>query len=413
MNLQAQRAPADRLAGPSKAGLGSLWIRGLELTAFGVLPLLLTAFLVRVSVTGGFFAVDFDHGPWVAGRRVFAGLTPYVGPSSPQLAHGSPFVYPAVAAFLLSPFSLLSRGPAGAVFAALSVAAVLLTLRVLRVSDWRVYGLVLAWPAVILGWQTANLTLLLGLGIALAWRYRDRPAVAGVLIALLISLKMFVWPLGLWLLATRRYAALGYATVVGVGINVVAWQALGLHQIGRYIRLMDALTRIQERRSYSLVALALGQGVPRPLAYGLSLGVAAIAGAACVALGRRGHDRPAFALSVATCLLATPIIWLHYFALLLIPLALARPKLSPILFAPLFLLFPASTPKPWQVLMTLIVAGIVTATSLKRLERSPGRSQIRLPLKPAGPQAETICVPDSRVYRTGAPVQATPRQRGA
>jgi hypothetical protein len=368
-------------------------IRGVELAVFGALPLLLTGFLVRVSVAGGFFAVDFDHGPWVAGKRVFAGLSPYVGSHSYQLAHGSPFVYPAVAAFLLSPLSLLSRGPAGVVFAGLSAAAVLFTLRVLSVSDWRVYGLVLAWPAVILGWQTANITLLLGLGIALAWRYRDRPVAAGALIALVISLKMFVWPLGLWLLATRRYAAFGYAAVVGLAINVIAWQALGLHQIGRYLRLMDALTRIQERRSYSLLALALGHGIGRPGAYGLFLGVAAGVGAVSVALGRRGHDRPAFALSVATCLLATPIIWLHYFALLLVPLALGRPKLSPIWFAPLLLLFPASTPKPWQVVVTLIVGAIVTAAAAKRVVRSPRRSRIPSALKPAGPKAETICVP--------------------
>jgi len=85
--------------------------------------------------------------------------------------------------------------------------------------------------------------------------------VAGALIALLISVKMFVWPLGLWLLATKRYAALGYAAIVGVGINIVAWGALGQHQIGRYVRLMETLTRIQERRSYSLLALALGHGI--------------------------------------------------------------------------------------------------------------------------------------------------------
>jgi hypothetical protein len=157
--------------------------------------------------------------------------------------------------------------------------------------------------------------------------------------------------------------------------------------------LMDTLTRIQERRSYSLLALAFGHGISRPLAYGLFMGVAAVAGAVCLGLGRRGHDRPAFALSVATCLLATPIIWLHYFALLLVPLALARPKLSPIWFAPLLLLFPASTPKPWQVVVTLIVGAIVTAAAAKRVVRSPRRSRIPSALKPAGPQAETICVP--------------------
>jgi hypothetical protein len=342
---------------------------------FGVIPVLLTGFLVELAVSGHFFAVDFAHGPWVAGRRLFAGLSPYIGPHSSELAHGSPFVYPAVSAFLLSPFSALPHGMANGIFTALSMAAVVLTLRVLQVRDWRVYGLVFLWPAVISGWQTANLTLMLGLGIALAWRHRDHPVVAGALIALLVSVKMFVWPLGLWLLATRRYAAFGYAVVLGLAINLLAWAVLGFDQIGRYMKLMAALTKIQEKRGFSVLALALGHGVGRPAAYALALSIAAAVGAACVVLGRRGRDRPAFALGIVTCLLATPIIWLHYFALLVIPVALVRPRLAPIWFAPLLLLFPASEPHPWQVVVTLAVAGALTIFAIKEPQPARGVAQ--------------------------------------
>jgi hypothetical protein len=98
-----------------------------------IVPVLLTLFLVGVAVSGNFFAVDFGAGPWVAGGRLFAGLSPYVGPHSPQLAHGSPFVYPALSAVLLAPLSLISHAAAEGIFTALSMAAVVLTLRVLTV----------------------------------------------------------------------------------------------------------------------------------------------------------------------------------------------------------------------------------------------------------------------------------------
>jgi alpha-1,2-mannosyltransferase len=392
VGLYAQTRAREPLARRFGSGGAGIWTAGAQFTAFVIVPVLLTLFLVGVAVSGNFFAVDFGAGPWVAGGRLFAGLSPYVGPHSPQLAHGSPFVYPALSAVLLAPLSLISHAAAEGIFTAVSMAAVVLTLRVLNVRDWRVYGLVFLWPPVISGWQTANVTLLIGLGIALAWRHREHPAIAGGLIALLISVKVFAWPLALWLLATRRYAALGYAVALGLVMNLIAWALLGFDQIGVYARLISALTRIQERRGYSLLALGLAHGLSRTLAYGLALGIAAVAGVACVALGRRGYDRPAFALSIATCLLATPIIWLHYFALLLVPLAVVRPRLAPIWFAPLLLLaFPASEPRPWEVVATLIVSGALTAVAVKQARPSRARVMAVEPLTalttPAAPAA--------------------------
>jgi hypothetical protein len=340
------------------------WLRGAQLAGFVALPSVLTMLLIRVDARTKLLAVDFGHGPWVAGRQLFAGLSPYISPTSPLVSHGSPFVYPAVAAVLLAPLSLLSRGGADMIFVAVNIACALLTLRVLNVRDWRLYGLILLWPAVISGWQTANLTLPLGLGMALLWRHRDRPVVAGGLVALLISVKMFAWPLGLWLLATRRFAAARFAVVLGVAMNLIAWGVLGFDQIGRYARLMSALTGIQERRGYSLICLGAHLHIDHraALAAWLTLGIAVLL--ACVLTGLRGQSRSAFVLAIAACLLTTPIIWLHYFAFLLVTLALTRPKLSPIWFAPLLLHFPASTPGVAEIVVTLVAFGAITAFTL-------------------------------------------------
>jgi hypothetical protein len=39
-------------------------------------------------------------------------------------------------------------------------------------------------------------------------------------------------------------------------------------------------------------------------------------------------------LALAAALAASPIVWMHYFLLLLVPLALARPRLSPLWLVP-------------------------------------------------------------------------------
>ena len=49
------------------------------------------------------------------------------------------------------------------------------------------------------------------------------------------------------------------------------------------------------------------------------------------------RDRRSLSLAVAAALVLTPILWLHYLVLLLVPLGLARPRLSPLWAVPLVL----------------------------------------------------------------------------
>ena len=56
----------------------------------------------------------------------------------------------------------------------------------------------------------------------------------------------------------------------------------------------------------------------------LAAGLAVLMAGVVVSL--RGDERRGFALLIAASLLLTPIVWLHYFAMLLVPLAIARPR---------------------------------------------------------------------------------------
>src|SRR3984893_11089615 len=153
------------------AGRPALTSRVVPLTVWGLLPVALTVFTVIGSGGGAIhFAGDFHYAFWPAGQRVLHGLSTYVDPGSPTVGHAIAFVYPALAALLLAPLALIPHGVADVIFAGVEIAAALLTLRVLNVRDWRLYGLVLLCPAVYSGWSVANVTLLLGLGIAIVWR---------------------------------------------------------------------------------------------------------------------------------------------------------------------------------------------------------------------------------------------------
>jgi hypothetical protein len=377
-----ERLGLHELASDHRPSRGTLYSLAFQHAFFGVVPVLFTAYMVYFAASRHSFALDFHYAFWPAGRQVLHGLTPYVGPGSPQVGAGIAFVYPAVGAVLFAALALIPQGVAGAIFAAANLFAVLAALRVLGVRDWRLYGLVALMPAVISGWQTANVTLLLVLGTAAAWRNRDRPIVAGALVAVLISVKLFIWPLGLWLLVTRRYAALGWAIGFGLLMNALAWGILGFQQLHRYAQLVHAVGRAEERAAYTLLGLGMQLGTGRTAAYAIGLAVAVVTALACVVVGRRRLDQSALLLGVAVSLLATPIVWRHYFALLIVPLAIARPRFSAVWLLPLALyVCPVTSPLTWQLLLALGSSAVVVAVLL------------RWPEKPARlPGVRALCV---------------------
>ena len=338
---------------------------------FAAAPVVLTVFAI-VTNAGNGLGLDFHLSFWPAGDRVLDGMAPYADPAGPEVAQARAFVYPAVGALFFVPFALLPAGLANGVWVALCLVAVPAILALCGVRDWRVYGIVFLWQPVMSAWQTANVMLALALGIALLWRYRDRAVLAGLLLALLVSIKLFVWPLAIWLLGSRRYAALAYATLLGLALNLVAWAVVGFDEIPRYLDLLSAVSAHEEGRSYSVLALALDLGATRPAGYALAIALAFAVGAACFALARGGRDEHALLLGVAAALLATPIIWTHYFVLLIVALALLRPRLGWLWALPLVMLVcPSGRADTWQVVVVLISAAALVLGALRAAPPAP------------------------------------------
>ena len=99
---------------------------------------------------------------------------------------------------------------------------------------------------------------------------------------------------------------------------------IGFAGLADYPQAAAGARRREQGRGYSLVAaglaLGLGPAAARAVAVAIGLGLLAF----CWREGRRGYDERSLALALAGALALSPIVWLHYFVLLLVPIALAR-----------------------------------------------------------------------------------------
>jgi hypothetical protein len=278
------------------------------------------------------------------------------------------FPYPAAAAVLLAPLGMLGFHTAAAVWSALLIASLLAALWILGVRDWRVLSVVVSSAPVISSVRLGTFTPVLILLLAVAWRWRNRRWWAGAALALAISLKLFVWPVVLWLVATRRYGAAIVSGGLAAVFTLGAWAAIGFDGLRDYPELLRRLSDIVADRGFSLVALGTELGLPHVMATALPwiVGPALIA---AVVLAARDVDRDetAFSLAVVASIAFTPIVWLHYFALLVVPLAVSRPRFAwPWLLMWVFWLVPEQESQGdlWRIaLATLLVGGVLVATA--------------------------------------------------
>jgi alpha-1,2-mannosyltransferase len=339
----------------------------LEQGTFGLFPVLVFIWLAVYVLAGpsNKIAVDFHDAFYVAGHRVLHGGDPYAWTTS-AIRNGVAFVYPALSALLFVPFALISSGAAGIVFTLICMALAPLTLWVLGIRDWRIYGITLIWQPVFSAWQTANESILLVCLVALVWRYRDRALVAGLLTAVAISLKPFVWPLALWLLITRRWRASGYGLVVGLVINLISWSVVGFNNISVYQRDSGTDARDSWRIGYSAIAAAGHLGATRTFGDLLLIviSVALVVGAVYIGFIKR-REKQALILVVALMLAASPLVWTHYFVVLLIPMALARPRVNWLWALPILMWVcpPSLHVRGWQELIAWLVASTILVSA--------------------------------------------------
>lgn len=295
-----------------------------------------------------------------ASISVLHGRSPYVVPTPVAFAHFDKFVYPPVAAVLFAPFTVFPPEVARVLMFAAGLVAVVGALRLLRVEDWRCYGVALVSSPAINSLGLGALTPFLLLGAAIAWRYRDTAPVAAVATGLTAVLKLFLWPLAIWLLATRRWRASVLCAVVAVVLLFGGWAVIGFAGLRSYPTLIHVLGQVEGPISYSVIALLGLKGSAQTVAT-VVLSLAALGAVWLAARGPAG-DRRSFAVAVLASLVATPLLWLHYLQLLYVPIALYRPRLSGLWFLPLVLWATPTTHSHgviWQIVLALSVVAVV------------------------------------------------------
>lgn len=348
-------------------------VRAGTVALLGALPLF-ALFLVVGDLLSGDAGWPFREAFLDAAQAILDGESPYpTGLGDPDFQRGVAYVYPPVMAFVTLPFTVLPTDVAVGVFALILVAVAVATLALCGVRDWRCYGIAFLWPGVLSGVHVENISLLMALGCALVWRYRDRPGASGVSLGAAMAVKPLLWPLGIWLLATARLRTVAWSVAVALTLALGSWAAIGFDGLRRYPTLLRELSAGADEWGYSVYALALDLGAGHAVARALWLLLAVGVLSAAVVVARRGDERSAFVLAVAAVIAVSPIVWLHYFSLLLVVVAVAQPRLGIVWFAPLLMWGSEEITNgtPFQTAITLAAAVLTVLLALRACTVEP------------------------------------------
>jgi hypothetical protein len=324
--------------------------------------------LLAAGLADELLAWDVRYAYLPAAEAVLDSGSPYPALDDPILEEQKGYVYPPQLALVLVPLTPLPIEPVALLVAVSLVALIVLLLLLLGVRDVRCHAAALLWMPVASGVLLANVSIPLAFALALAWRYRNRVFPAAAALGLAVSAKLLLWPVLVWTIATRRARTVAWAVAVGLGVTLGAWAAIGFAGLSSYPSLLRRLSEIQAENSYSLVGMAATLGLGEGSGRALTLAVGGGLLFACALLARRGDELRAFTCAVAAALALSPIVWLHYLVLLLVPLAIARPRFSAVWLLPIVLW---ASPRPGyaeglQTFLPAIAATILLAVVLAR-----------------------------------------------
>src|SRR5579859_51517 len=352
-----------------------------QASVFGVIPAVWIGSAMVLVTHGRHWAVADFLTFRRAASALLHGRSPYPHHAvSSVLAIGHSFVYPPIAAYPFVPFTALPVHVAIVLYLLASLAAIGAALWIVGVRDWRIFGVVLLWEPVLMWLIHGPIEPWMLLLLALGWRWRASVIRLAAIVALLVSFKLFLWPLLVWLLATRRVRAFLASSVLTVVFIVVPFASVGLGALRSYPHLLRALTNVYGASSFSLLAVFDAVASTRVAQVALVLASLVLVGAVgLVARGREG-DRKGFAVAIVGAVMLSPIAWAHYFLLLAVPIALVRPRLSALWFVPLALWATGSAAlgEPHRLAIGVIVPLVVLVSACRLVDgerfrlREPG-----------------------------------------
>lgn len=330
--------------------------------------------LVGLSIVGGvYFAhrlesavgnfADFYGNVWWAGRQILDGKA--------AVPDGLT-AWPPTATVFVAPVALLPYWVGLAAWTAISAGTFVAGLAAVGCRDRRALLVAALSPPALACVVLGNLSLILAAGVAVAWAYRDRPYVSGLTAGAVVAAKVWLWPILVFFLLTRRWVSFGAA--VGWCVSGVAvWSALSPASLRAFPGWSDGIVENVAHAGVGLTSALVNAGLSVTAASAVALG----AGLAILTVALRTRDELAIlALCLVAALVASPLVWEHYYVVLFVPIAALAPRLSPLWFAPYVLglkfLWPTT---PLQIaacgVAALAGAALVAVGPVWRL-RSPG-----------------------------------------
>jgi alpha-1,2-mannosyltransferase len=296
---------------------------------------LVSGFLTSSSID--LYGWDFRTQYYGGAKAVVDGEPLFASPDEVTLHETPVYVYPPLTAVVFTPLTILPEDVAVILAVIASLGAVLGALALVGLRDLRCYAAVVGSAPIWNTVETANLTAVLTLGLAVAWRVRATVWPLATVLGLAVSAKLFLWPLVGWAVATRRLRAAVLSVVIGLSVTLATWALIGFQGLTGYPALLDRLVEVWGTISYSIVGMTAAVGLEPSLGRAFALLLGGVLLAACFASGRREDDRRAFTWAIAAAFVITPIVWVHYVVVLLVPLALARPRFSAVWLLPMVL----------------------------------------------------------------------------
>jgi alpha-1,2-mannosyltransferase len=137
-------------------------------------------------------------------------------------------------------------------------------------------------------------------------------------------------------MATRRYATAVTVAVAGAVGALGGWAVIGFAGLRDYPELLNRLAALVQEEGYSPIALGLALGLPIDLARAAAFALGAGLLVAMFVLARRPDgDRRSFVVAIVAAFVFSPIVWLHYLTLLVVPVAMVAKRLSILWFVPI------------------------------------------------------------------------------
>ncbi|HEV8535467.1 MAG TPA: glycosyltransferase family 87 protein [Candidatus Limnocylindria bacterium] len=252
---------------------------------------------------------------WLAARHLIDGapLYPAAGAAGGVFLGFGEFLYEPLVAVAFVPLALLPFTVAAWIWTGLLVAlATGLGIALVRpfraeLRPWAGAAYALFFP-LLAELTLGNLNLLTVVLALAAWRLRERPRVAGAVLAAAIGIKLLPVVLLLFYVGARRWRLVGWSLATGAAAIAVSMPFLATRW-AEYLRLFASVTRESSEFAINVIPAAIAD---TPLRFALPLAAVAIA----VWAGtqeRRGAGAHHLALAAAP--LVSPLVWYPYLVL--------------------------------------------------------------------------------------------------